>query len=163
MNLPHRLCGALAATLALLFCAPAGAADITIKNAWMRPVRAGTATAGMYVDITTDVPLTLVGATSPMAKSVVIVQVDPKPDGTSDEKAVKEWQLPGGKETRFAYNGSRLDLSNIAADLTPGISIPMTLLFSEGPDKRQAVDIDVLVRGVILPPAEPQPKPNQGN
>jgi copper(I)-binding protein len=160
MNLPrHSVRAALAATLMLLLCAPAGAADITIKNAWMRPARAGTA-SGVYVDITTDVPLTLVGATSPMAKSIAIVQVDPQPDGTSVEKIVKEWKLPGGKETRFAYNGSRLDLGDIAADLTPGISIPLTLLFSEGPDKRLAVDIDVLVRGVILPPAEPQPKTN---
>ena len=160
MNLPrHSVRAALAATLMLLLCAPAGAADITIKNAWMRPARAGTV-SGVYVDITTDVPLTLVGATSPMAKSIAIVQVDPQPDGTSVEKIVKEWKLPGGKETRFAYNGSRFDLKDIAADLTPGISVPLTLLFSEGPDKRQAVDIDVLVRGVILPPAEPQPKAN---
>ena len=36
----------------------------------------------------------------------------------------------------------------------------MTLIFSEGPDKRQSVDIDVLVRGVILPPKEPEPKAN---
>ncbi len=161
MNLPHRpFCAAFAAAIALLLCAPASAADIIIKNAWMRPVRAGTASAGVYVDITTDIPLTLVGATSPMAKSVVIVEVDPKPDGTSDEKVVKEWKLPGGKETRFAYNGSRFDLLGIAADLAPGVSVPMTLIFSEGPDKRQSVDIDVLVRGVILPPKEPEPKAN---
>jgi copper(I)-binding protein len=161
MNLPrHPVRTAVATTLALLLCAPAGAADIRIKNAWMRPARAGTATAGVYLDITTDVPLTLVGATSTIAKSVAIVQVDPQLDGTSVEKIVKEWKLPGGKETRFAYNGSRLDLSDIGADLAPGISISMTLLFIEGPDKRQAVDIDVLVRGVILPPAEPEPKAN---
>jgi copper(I)-binding protein len=160
MNFPrHSVRAALAATLMLLLCAPVGAADITIKNAWMRPARFGTA-SGVYVDITTDVPLTLVGATSPMAKSIAIVQVDTQPDGTSVEKIVKEWKLPGGKETRFAYNGSRLDLKDIAADLTPGLSVPLTLLFIEGPDKRQAVAIDVLVRGVILPPAEPQPKTN---
>ena len=49
-------------------------------------------------------------------------------------------------------------LYDISETLTPGASVPVTLLFVEGPDKRQSVDIDVLVRGVILPP--PDPKPN---
>ena len=159
MNPAHLLVrGAVAATLVFVLAAPAAAADILLKNAWMRPARAGAPSAGVYVDIVTDVPLTLLGATSPMAKSVVIVQVDPKPDGTSDEKVVKEWKLPGAKETRFAYNGSRLDLLEIAADLRPGASVPVTLSFSEGPEKRQSIEIDVVVRGVILPPAEPEPK-----
>ena len=37
----------------------------------------------------------------------------------------------------------------------PGASIPMTLQFVEGSNNRQDVDIHVVVRGVILPPAEP--------
>ena len=153
----HLVRCAFAAALGLFLGAPVNAADITVKNAWMRPVRAGASAAGVYVDILTNVPLKLVGATSRVAKSATIVVVDQKPDGTSVDNVVKEFSLPGGKETRFAYNGNRLDLYDISETLTPGASVPVTLLFVEGPDKRQSVDIDVLVRGVILPPADPKP------
>jgi copper(I)-binding protein len=152
----HLLRGAAFAALGIFLVAPVSAADITVKNAWMRPVRAGATAAGVYVDILTNVPLKLVGVTSRIAKSGAIVVVDQKPDGTSVDNVVKELALPAGKETRFAYNGSRLDLYDIGETLTPGASVPVTLLFVEGPDKRQSVDIDVLVRGVILPPAEPE-------
>ena len=142
---------------ALLSClvASAGAADITIKNAWTRPARANTAAGGVYFDVVTNVPLKLLGATSPVAKSVAIVLVEQKPDGTSVDNIVNEVDLPGGKETRFAYNGNRLDLKEIADNLMPGATIPMTLQFVEGSNNRQDVDIHVVVRGGTLPPAEP--------
>jgi copper(I)-binding protein len=152
--------GAFAVALGLFLGAPVDAADIIVKNAWMRPVRAGAPAAGVYVDIVTNVPLKLVGAKSRVAKSAAIVVVEQKPDGTSVDNVVKEFTLAGGKETRFAYNANRIDLYDITETLTPGASVPVTLLFVEGPEMRQSVDIDVLVRGVILPPAEPETKSN---
>ena len=163
MNDPlSSLRGAVAASLFLCLCAPAGAADITLKNAWMRPARAGAVPNGIYLEITTDVPLKLVGASSPLAKSVAIVLVDQNPDGTSTEKTVKEFELPGGKETRFAFNGNRLELRDIVETLPPGANVPLTLEFVEVKgNARNTITIEVLVRGVILPPApEPDAKPN---
>jgi periplasmic copper chaperone A len=148
--------------LAALLCnlsAPAAASDIVLKNAWMRPEQAGAAKAGVYVDIRTDVPLTLVGVTTPVAKSVAIVLVDQNSDGTTTERTVKELDLPGGRETRFAYNGSRLELREITETLSPGASVGLKLQFVEQPDRRVAVEINVLVRGVMLPP-EPGSKSN---
>jgi periplasmic copper chaperone A len=155
-SVPFTLRGPIAAALLSCLLASAEAADITVKNAWMRPARAGTAAAGVYVDIVANVPLKLVGAKSPAAKSVALVLVEPKPDGTSVDHIVKEVELPGGKETRFAYNGNRLDLLDLSDNLLPGVLVPLTLYFVEGPSSRQDVEIQVLVRGVILPPAEPE-------
>ncbi|MEO8674544.1 MAG: copper chaperone PCu(A)C [Casimicrobiaceae bacterium] len=154
--------GAAAAALLVCLCAPAGATDITLKNAWMRPARAGPAPAYVYVDITTDVALKLVGASSPLAKSVAIVLVDNKPDGTSAEATVKDFELPGGKETRFAYNGNRLEMRDVFENLAPGASVPLKLEFVEVKgNARNTIEIEVLVRGVILPPPpEPDAKPN---
>jgi copper(I)-binding protein len=140
--------------------APAFAADITLKNAWMRPVRAGMPTAAVYVDIRTDVPLRLVGARSPIAKSAGIVLVNQNLDGTTTERPVAEVEIPGGQETRFAYNGSRIELRDIVETLPPGANVPLTLEFVEGKGSaRHAIEIGVLVRGVILPPAPEQGKP----
>ena len=150
------------ALLALVggFGAPAVAADIVLKNAWMQPAAAGAAKAGVYLDLRTDVSLKLVGATSPMAKSVAIVLVDRNPNGTLAERTVKEVDLPGGKELRFAFNGDRLELRDIGENLTTGAFVPLTLHFVEGPNLRPTVEIGVLVRGVIPPPEGPAAKPN---
>jgi copper(I)-binding protein len=149
---PFRLAVA-AAGLALLQAAPAVAADITLKNAWMRPARAGYPTAGVYVEITTDVALKLVGASSPVAKSAGIVLVDRNPDDTLTDRPVKEVEIPGGRETRFALNGNRIELFEIKEDLPPGANVPLTLEFAETKgNARHAIEIGVLVRGVILPP-----------
>ena len=129
------------------------AADITLKNAWVRPTRAGYPAAFVYVDIRTDVPLKLVGARSPVAKSAALVLVDQNPDGSTTERPVKEADVPAGQETRFAYNGSRIELRDIVEDLRPGANIPLTLEFVETRgNARHAIEIGVLVRGVILPP-----------
>jgi copper(I)-binding protein len=129
------------------------AADITLKNAWVRPTRAGYPTAFVYVDIRTDVALKLVGARSPVAKSAGIVLVDQNPDGTTTERPVEAADIPAGQETRFAYNGSRIELRDVVEDLPPGANVPLTLEFVETKgNARHAIEIGALVRGVILPP-----------
>jgi len=139
--------------LAGLAAGSAIAADISLKNAWVRPTRAGYPTAFVYVDIRTDVPLKLVGARSPVAKSAAIVLVDQNPDGSTTERTVKEADVPAGQETRFAYNGSRIELRDVVEDLPPGGNVPLTLEFVEAKgNARHAIEIGVLVRGVILPP-----------
>jgi copper(I)-binding protein len=143
----------VAAWLALLQAAPVLAADITLKNAWMRPARAGYPTVGVYVDITTDVALKLVGASSPVAKSAGIVLVDRNADDTLTERPVNEVEIAAGRETRFALNGNRIELREIKEDLPPGADVPLTLEFVEAKgNARHTIAIGVLVRGVILPP-----------
>ncbi len=151
----------LATIVAAILAVPALGSDITLKNAWMRPVREGYQTAAVYVDIRTDVSLKLVGASSPIAKSAGIVLVDQNADGTTTERPVKEADIPGGQETRFAYNGSRIELREIVQTLPPGANVPLKLEFVEAKGgARHAIEIGVLVRGVILPPPlEPDKSP----
>jgi copper(I)-binding protein len=146
----------LALAAAALAAAPALAADIALSNAWIRPARAGAAAAGAYVDVRTDVPLKLVGATTPAAKAVAFVLVTNNSDGSTTERTVSDVDLPAGVQTRFAYNGNRIELLGVAEDLRPGLTIPLTLEFVEttGAKRRHAIEIGVLVRGVMLPPAD---------
>jgi copper(I)-binding protein len=110
-------------------------------------------TAAVYVDITSDVPLKLVGGKTSVAKAVGFVLVDQNPDGTTTEHPVKEADIPAGQQTRFAYNGSRIELRDIVEDVNPGGNVPLTLEFVEPKGARHSIEIGVLVRGVILPPA----------
>lgn len=146
---------ALAASVAL----PASAADISLKNAWMRPARVGSPYTAMYVDITTDIPLKLVGGATSVAKSIGFVLVDQNPDGTTTEHPVQEADILPGPATRFAYNGSRIELRDLVEDCYPGGNIPVTLEFLEPKSgMRHAIEIGVLVRGVMLPPADQKPE-----
>ena len=163
MTLPKlHLRRAVAAASFLCLGAPAGATDITLSNAWMRPVRAGTATAAVYLEVRTDVPLKLVGAKSPIARSAAIMLVNQNADGSATETTVKEFDLAGGAQTRFALNGNHIQLREIQEDLPPGANVPLTIEFVEAKgNARHAIEIGVLVRGVILPPpVEPGTKQN---
>ena len=141
------------AALAALVAVPALATDISLKNAWMRPARAGTPAGAMYVDITTDVPLKLIGGSTSVAKSIGFLLVDQNPDGTTTEHPVKEADIPAGQPTRFAYNGSRIELVDMVEDVYPGGNVPVTLEFVEPKSgMRHLIEIGVLVRGVMLPP-----------
>jgi copper(I)-binding protein len=143
------------AALVAAVAVPAQAADISLKNAWMRPARTGAAATAMYVDITTDVPLKLVGGATSVAKSIAIVLVDQNPDGTTTEHPVKEADIPPGPATRFAYNGSRIELRDLVEDVYPGGNILVTLEFVEPrTNATHSIEIGVLVRGVVLPPPE---------
>jgi len=150
------------AALATLTALPAFAIDISLKNAWMRPARSGNASAAVYVDITSDVALKLVGGKTSVAKAVGFVLVDQNPDGTTTDHPVKEADIPAGRETRFAYNGSRIELRDIVEDVNPGGNIPLTLEFADTNGALHSIEIGVLVRGVMLPPAAEPGRPSDG-
>ena len=148
--------GAAAAVLLVLLAAPAAAAEIKLSSAWMRPAPAGS-DARAYVDIASDVPLTLVGATTPLARKVELVLLK-KYDGTDPGKVVARMPVEPGTPTRLAYKGSHLRLVGVRKDLLPGAPVPVTLQFRDRAGKRFTAQADIRVHGVALPmPAAPDP------
>ena len=137
---------AAAVAVAALLCASAHAADIKLSSAWMRPAPAGS-NARAYVDIASDTPLTLVGATTPIARKVEIVQVL-KFDGTDPGKVVGKLAVEPGTPTRLAYKGSHLRLVGVRRDVTLGAPVPVTLQFRDRAGKRVTAPADLQVRGV---------------
>ena len=58
--------------------------------------------------------------------------VDQNPDGTTTDHPVKEADILAGQETRFAYNGSRIELRDIVEDAArQAATVPLTLEFAE--------------------------------
>jgi periplasmic copper chaperone A len=136
-------------------CSTALAADIKLTSAWMRPATAGT-DARAYVDIASDAPLTLVGATSPAARKVLLVRVT-RYDGTDPGKVVAKIAVAPGTPTRLAYKGSHLRLVGVRNELLPGQTVPVTLQFRDAVGKRVSAQADVLVHGVALPMPQERP------
>jgi copper(I)-binding protein len=131
---------------------PAQAVDIALGSAWMRPAAAGS-DARAYVDIRSDAPLTLVGATSPVARRVELVVVKAT-DGTDPGKVARRIPVPADAPTRLAYKGSHLRLVGVRQDIVNGKSVPITLQFTGAGGKRYSATADVQVRGIVVPHAD---------
>ena len=140
-----RACGALALAIAL----PACAVGIELKSAWMRPAVAGQ-DARAYVDIVSDAPLKLVGATTPAARRVQLVAVTIT-DGSDAGKVVKSFAVVPGTPTRLAYKGSHLRLVGVRQDIAPGgPPVPIVLQFTDAKGKRYTATTELTVRGLFV-------------
>ncbi len=147
-----RIARVLLAALALAASATA-TAQVALQNAWMRPAPGGS-DARAYVDIRSDVSAELVGASTPVAKKVVIVRVKTIGD-PSTEQVVKAFAVPGGTTTRLAYLGDHLRLVGMKQPVTNGDPVPLKLTFRTAAGKRFDAETNVLVRGVLAPQVAP--------
>jgi copper(I)-binding protein len=130
------------------------AATVVLKTAWLRPAAAGMAEAQAYVDIVSETDLELVGASTPFAKQVELVQVTIEND-LPEQKVVKSMPVPGGKTTRLAYRGSHLRLVEITTSFGNATNVPLTLAFKSPDGKDVTATIDAQVRGLLLPQQMP--------
>ena len=157
-------CAALIGAAAAILAASGTslAVDIKLSSTWMRPAAAGS-TAKAYVDIASDTKLTLVGASSPLAKKVAIVVVE-KYDGVDPGKVVKSLPIASDKPTRLAYLGSHLRLVDVKEDLSTGMPVPVELDFRDAAGKHYRATANVVVHGLLFGPepgpvkAEPKPE-----
>jgi copper(I)-binding protein len=143
----------LAASLVVSLLATAAdtpASGVTLKTGWLRPAIAGTAEVKVYVDITSETDLVLVGATTPVARKVELVDVTSGGD-PSEAKVVASMPVPGGQTTRLAYLGSHLRLVDINRDLANGNEVPITLAFKALDGRAMTAQFDAMVRGLLLP------------
>ena len=159
VGLMRRCTAALVIAVSLVVSLLASAADtpaggISLKIGWMRPAAAGMAEAKVYVDITSETDLVLVGATTPVARKVELVDVTTKGE-QSEAKVVASMPVPAGKTTRLAYLGSHLRLVDINKDLANGNAVPITLAFKSPDGKQVTAQFDARVRGLLLPQQMP--------
>jgi periplasmic copper chaperone A len=146
----YREAAAIALFAASLGPTAASAAEIVLRNAWMRPAPTGAAQARAYVDIDSDVALKLTGASTPAARKVVLVQVRTR-ETTIDESVVRSLPIKAGTTTRLAFNGDHLRLTGITHDIGNGTPVPLTLTFRDATGKTLHASTDVLVRGLLRP------------
>lgn len=142
--------------VAIALDAAAQTAAIDFSSAWMRPATAGQARARAYVDIKSDAALTLMGATTPVARAVEFVMVSGT-DG-AEETVVATVQVAPGAPTRLAFRGNHLRLLDINRDLWNGEQFPVTLRFADARGAAIDATATVVVRGFTVRPAESDPR-----
>ncbi|MCB1941133.1 MAG: copper chaperone PCu(A)C [Candidatus Accumulibacter sp.] len=128
-----------------LLAAGANAADVEIREAWIRGTVPGQQATGAFLEITSKSGAALVGAASPAAGVSEIHEM--RMDGSVMKmRAVERLELPAGKTVQLAPGGYHVMLLNLKQALRKGETVPLTLQI-EGKDKQvEAVEIRAEVR-----------------
>ena len=128
------------------------AADVEVKDAWVRGTVTGQKATGAFLEITSKSGATLVGAASPVAGVSEIHEM--KMDGgIMKMRAVERLQLPAGKPVQLAPGGYHVMLLNLKQPLKRGDSVALTLQVETPGKKVEAVQIKAEVRDLAATPA----------
>lgn len=113
--------------LMLVCAASAWAGDeVLVSHAWLRESVPGQSTASLQLSLTTTRPGMLLKVETPLAQSVQIQQVMPRP-GQVSVHVLRSLRLPRDRTITFGERGLALMLVGLRAPLSAGSSIPLTL------------------------------------
>jgi hypothetical protein len=130
---------------------PAGAANISVTDAWARATMPGQKVSGAYMRIRSDTDARLVGASSPAVPRVEVHEM--KMDGdVMRMRELKSLDLPKGKTVSLEPGGFHIMLMNLPKPIAAGEIIPLTLVV-ESDGKRQTVEVKAEARAAM--PSQP--------
>lgn len=152
MNKLNRF-GWLMAALLVSFASYAG--DIEISAAWVRATAPGQDGAGVDVTITSKQAATLVGVSSPVAKTAELHSMTSE-NGMMKMREVKEIELPAGKSVSLRESGYHLMLNGLKAPLKEGETVPLTLSIKVGKQAVVKLDTKAEVRSLTSTKAPAQ-------
>lgn len=150
------------AVLAVAFLAgaaslPAGAANVSVTDAWVRATMPGQQVTGAYMKIRSDADARLVRASSPAVPRVEVHEM--KMDGNVMRmREVKALELPQGKTVSLEPGGFHIMLINLEKPIATGDVIPLSLTV-ESDGKQQTVEVNAVARATRMgssPPRRPR-------
>jgi copper(I)-binding protein len=111
--------------------APASAADIAVSNAWFRALPSGQPAGGYFtMKNGGTAAVELVAAETP-ACGMLMLHRTMSSGGTSRMDDVKSVSVPAGGIVSFAPGGYHLMCMDPGVAMTPGKTVPVTLVFSD--------------------------------
>ena len=128
----HRIAGVWGIAAMIASAAPVRAADIAIVDAWFRALPSGQPAGGYFTMHNRGAaPAELVAAAS-VACGMLMLHQSMNASGTSKMMDVKSVGVPAGGTVAFAPGGYHLMCTDPGAAMTPGKTVPVTLVFSDG-------------------------------
>ncbi|MDE2598684.1 MAG: copper chaperone PCu(A)C [Rhodocyclaceae bacterium] len=134
----------LAAAL-MLVAMHAVAADVEVRDAWARATVPGQQASGAFMTLTSAKGATLVGAASPVAKTVEIHEMKTEGD-VMKMRAVPKVELPAGKAVSLTGD-YHIMFIGLNKELKAGDTVPLTLKV-EQKGKREEVSVTAEVRAL---------------
>ena len=143
---------AAAALTACAFAfAASAAAQITVRDPWIRAtVPAGQAT-GAFMELLSAQDARLVEARTPAAGIVEIHRMSMQGDRMM-MSAVDYVDLPAGKPVALASGGYHIMMMDLKRQMKAGETVPMTLVFEKKDKKRETVELKVPVKPLSYTP-----------
>lgn len=134
-----------AVSLSLFLAAPAWAHEIRVENAWARATAPGQAVAGVFMDLSAERPMSLVGGASPASERVELHTMSMQ-EGVMVMRRVPEIQLPTGQTVQLKPGGLHVMLIGLKAPLQAGQKVPLTLQVRDASGKVGQMQIEAQVR-----------------
>ncbi len=126
---------------AIAAAAPALAADLDVTNGWFRALPGGLPAGGYFsLHNSGGAPVELTGAKSP-ACGMLMLHQSMESGGVSRMDDVRTVTVPAGGSVAFEPGGYHLMCMNPTAAMTPGKSVAVTLLFSNGAAARASFQV----------------------
>ena len=138
--------GFFAVAVSALTAAPA-AAQITVKEPWVRATVAAQKATGAFMQISSASDAKLVEAKSPVAGVVEIHEM--KMDNhVMKMRAVSGVALPAGKTVELKPGGYHVMMMDLKAQVKEGDTVPLTLVFEGKDKKRESVEVKAVVKSL---------------
>ena len=138
-------CASVALSAAAL-SAPA-AAQITVKDAWVRATVAQQKATGAFMQISSVADAKLVEAKSPAAGTVEIHEMK-MDNNVMKMRAVADVALPAGKTVELKPGGYHVMMMDLKAQVKEGDTVPLTLVFEGKDKKRETVEVKAVVKSL---------------
>lgn len=131
--------------LGLCLAANAWAANVKVENAWVRATAPGQEVGGVFMTLTADADLTLVGVSSPGAGSAELHSMG-MDKGTMTMRRLDRIALPKGRAVSLAPGGLHIMLFGLKAPLKAGATVPLTLTTRDAQGKYKEISTAFEVR-----------------
>jgi len=123
------------------------AAEVTVKNAWVRGTVPSQTTTGAFMTITSSEEATLVGASTRIATMSEIHESSMKA-GVNHMQGVDAVKLPAGQAVELKPGGYHLMLMGISNPVGEGQKVPITLTVQDAKGRKSTVEVQADVRGL---------------
>jgi len=130
---------------AAALCAQAQTAPVMASGAWARPSVQGQTTSAAYMTLTAKEPLSLVGASTPVA-GVTEVHEMKMAGNVMQMQAVDAIKLEPGKPVELKPGGYHIMLMQLKTQLKPQTSVPVTLTFRNAAGAKSELQVSVPVQ-----------------
>ena len=133
------------ACIAFALAPLAAAAQVSVKDAWVRGTVAGQKATGAFMQITSATDTALVAVASPVAK-VVEIHTMSHEGGVMKMRAVDAIAVPAGKPVELGPGGFHVMLMDLGQPLKEGEKVPLTLTFADKSGKKTTQEVTATVR-----------------
>ena len=122
-------------------------AQVTVTDPWVRGTVAGQRGTGAYMQLTSAVDTTLVGASSPAA-AVVEVHEMTMEGGIMRMRALDKLPLRAGKPVALKPGGYHVMLMELKRPLNEGDTVPVTLTFEDKEGRKSVLEVKAPVKSL---------------